>query len=66
MSDNVNHPKHYKNHPSGVECLAYDRLYDFYLIHDDFGFFKFLNDVLFGHESDLNDAIKYINNLIES
>lgn len=21
MSDNVNHPKHYVNHPSGVECI---------------------------------------------
>lgn len=52
--------------PSKAYELAYDRLYDFYLIHDDFGFFKFMNDVLFGHESDLNDAIQYINNLIES
>ena len=22
MSDNVNHPKHYNSHPSGVECIA--------------------------------------------
>lgn len=22
MTDNVNHPKHYTNHPSGVECIA--------------------------------------------
>lgn len=22
MTDNVNHPKHYKNHPSGVECIT--------------------------------------------
>lgn len=21
MSDNVNHPKHYTNHPSGIECI---------------------------------------------
>ena len=21
MSDNVNHPKHYTTHPSGVECI---------------------------------------------
>lgn len=21
MSDNVNHPKHYTSHPSGVECI---------------------------------------------
>ena len=22
MIDNVNHPKHYTNHPSGVECIT--------------------------------------------
>lgn len=22
MSDNVNHPKHYTSHPSGVECIT--------------------------------------------
>lgn len=22
MEDNVNHPKHYNNHPSGVECIT--------------------------------------------
>jgi hypothetical protein len=21
MNDNVNHPKHYVNHPSGIECI---------------------------------------------
>lgn len=21
MSDNVNHPKHYNSHPSGIECI---------------------------------------------
>lgn len=21
MNDNVNHPKHYTNHPSGIECI---------------------------------------------
>lgn len=21
MSDNVNHPKHYTSHPSGIECI---------------------------------------------
>ena len=25
MTDNVNHPAHYKNHPSGVECLTITR-----------------------------------------
>ena len=22
MTDNVNHPKHYNSHPSGVECIT--------------------------------------------
>jgi hypothetical protein len=22
MADNVNHPKHYNSHPSGVECIT--------------------------------------------
>ena len=22
MIDNVNHPKHYTNHPSGIECIT--------------------------------------------
>lgn len=25
MSDNVNHPKHYTSHPSGVECIQITR-----------------------------------------
>lgn len=25
MSDNVNHPKHYTSHPSGVECITISR-----------------------------------------
>jgi hypothetical protein len=22
MDDNINHPKHYTNHPSGIECIS--------------------------------------------
>jgi hypothetical protein len=25
MSDNVNHPKHYTSHPSGIECIQITR-----------------------------------------
>lgn len=25
MTDNVNHPKHYKSHPSGIECIEITR-----------------------------------------
>lgn len=27
--DNVNHPKHYTQHPSGVECIEITQHYDF-------------------------------------
>ena len=29
VTDNVNHPKHYTSHPSGIECIAIARHYDF-------------------------------------
>lgn len=29
MSDNVNHPKHYTNHPSGVECIEITEHFNF-------------------------------------
>ena len=27
--DNVNHPKHYNSHPSGIECIDIVQHYDF-------------------------------------
>jgi Protein of unknwon function (DUF3310). len=29
MNDNVNHPKHYTSHPSGVECIQVTEHYNF-------------------------------------
>lgn len=29
MHDNVNHPKHYTSHPSGIECIEITRHYCF-------------------------------------
>ena len=29
MADNVNHPKHYTSHPSGVECIQITEHYGF-------------------------------------
>ena len=29
MEDNVNHPKHYTEHPSGIECIDITRHYCF-------------------------------------
>jgi len=31
MSDAVNHPPHYKGHPSGVECIQITEHFDFVL-----------------------------------
>lgn len=27
--DNINHPKHYNNHPSGIECIEVTKHMDF-------------------------------------
>jgi hypothetical protein len=29
MKDNVNHPSHYINHPSKIECIEITKYYDF-------------------------------------
>ena len=29
MNDNVNHPKHYNSHPSGVECIEITECFNF-------------------------------------
>lgn len=29
IGDNVNHPKHYNSHPSGIECISVVRHYNF-------------------------------------
>jgi hypothetical protein len=29
MKDNVNHPKHYTQHPSGIECIQITEFYNF-------------------------------------
>jgi len=29
MNDNVNHPKHYTSHPSGIECIEITKHHDF-------------------------------------
>lgn len=29
MDDNVNHPKHYTSHPSGVECIQITECHNF-------------------------------------
>lgn len=31
VTDNVNHPKHYKEHPSGIECIEVTEHFNFCL-----------------------------------
>lgn len=57
-------PSHYAK-PQSCYQSAYDRLYDYYLQNKDFGFFGFINNILFGHDSDLDRALNYVSFLIE-
>ena len=69
--DNVNHPKHYTSHPSGVECITIIRHYCFsignaikYLwragLKKELGLSDKLKEI-----EDLNKAIWYINDRIK-
>lgn len=69
--DNVNHPKHYNSHPSGVECIDIVRHHDFsignaikYLwragLKNDTSLTKKEKEI-----EDLNKAIFYINDKIK-
>jgi hypothetical protein len=61
--DNVNHPKHYKQHPSGVECIQITEHYNFCIGNA----IKYLwrSDHKNGIE-DLKKAIWYIQREIEN
>lgn len=43
---------------------AYDALYEFYIAYAQCEFMSFVDDIIFGHDSDLHDALRYVNNLI--
>lgn len=69
--DNVNHPKHYTSHPSGVECITITRHYCFsignaikYLwragLKKELGLSDKLKEI-----EDLHKAIWYINDRIK-
>lgn len=63
MNDNINHPKHYTNHPSGIECIQITQHMNFCLGNA----IKYIwradlkNDAI----EDLKKAIWYINCEIE-
>jgi hypothetical protein len=67
MSDAVNHPKHYKSHPSGIECIEITRHLNFNIGNA----IKYLwRAGLKGgdkekHVEDLKKAVWYINDQIE-
>jgi len=63
MSDNVNHPKHYTEHPSGVECIQ---------ITEHMGFnlgnavkYIWRADLKGNQVEDLKKAVWYINREIQ-
>lgn len=59
FGDNVNHPKHYNSHPSGVECIAIVRHYNFNVGN----VFKYLWRHGLKHEQGVNDRQKAIEDL---
>lgn len=71
MTDNVNSPKHYTSHPSGIQCIEITRHYGFSIGNA----IKYLWRAGLKHEEgmedkqkeieDLRKAIWYINDRIE-
>lgn len=66
MSDNVNHPKHYTSHPSGIECIEVTEHFNFCIGNA----IKYLwrNGLKDGNSNiqDLKKAIWYITREIET
>jgi hypothetical protein len=63
MNDNVNHPPHYKQHPSGVECIEVTEHFNFCLGNA----IKYIWRADLKHDAveDLQKAAWYINKEIE-
>ena len=65
QEDKVNHPKHYTNHPSGIECIEITQYHDFCIANS----IKYLwRAVINGADTEVEDlekAIWYINRKIE-
>ena len=62
MTDNINHPKHYLGHPSGIECIQITRHMNFNLGNA----IKYIwrADLKNNSIEDLKKAIWYINDEI--
>ena len=63
MNDNVNHPKHYTSHPSGIECIQITKFHSFCIGNA----LKYLwrADLKGNAIEDLKKAVFYINCEIE-
>ena len=63
QEDKVNHPKHYTNHPSGIECIEITQHHDFCIGNA----IKYLwrAGIKGADTEDLEKAIWYINKKIE-
>lgn len=59
MNDNVNHPKHYTSHPSGIECIDITCHYDFCIGNA----IKYLWRNGLKHEEGMSDVDKQIEDL---
>ena len=62
--ESVIDPTQYAQPQNNFES-AYDTLYEYYFAYAQCEFIGFVDDIIFGHDSDLNDALRYVNNLIE-
>jgi len=72
MESNVNHPKHYNSHPSGIECIDIAKHYNFCIGNA----IKYLWRAGLKHEDgmsdiekekeDINKAIWYLNEHLKS
>lgn len=59
VGNNVNHPKHYNSHPSGIECIDIVRHYDFNVGN----VIKYIWRAGLKHENEMTDKDKRIEDL---
>lgn len=59
VASNVNHPKHYNSHPSGIECIDIVRHYDFNIGN----VIKYIWRAGLKHEEGMNDRDKQIEDM---
>ena len=65
QEDKVNHPKHYTNHPSGIECIEITQHHDFCIGNAIKYLWRAGSEGADTEVEDLEKAIWYINKKIE-